>query len=166
MAMAFFGACSGSAEEPDEAAKARTEETEATEQPAEAVEEAPQSVTLNLTAIGETMMEMAFEPKRLSAPAGAEITLVLQNKAVAEGMIHNAVIIQAGKQTEVAENGLAAGPEKEYVGVSDYIIAATPLAKPGETVEITFTAPSEPGTYQYICTYPGHLAMKGILMIK
>lgn len=167
IAMAFFAACSGPAEEPTEAAEPQTEEqTQATQQEAEAVEETPEAVTLNLTTVGETMTEMAYEPNRLSAPAGAEITLVLENKATAEAMIHNAVVIEAGKQTEVAEDGLAAGPDKEYVGDSEFIIAATGLANPGETVEVTFTAPSEPGTYQYICTYPGHLAMKGILMIK
>jgi azurin len=167
IAMTFFAACSGPAEEPAEATESQGEEqTEAVEQEVEAVEEAPKAVTLNLSTTGETMTEMAYEPNRLTAPAGAEVTIILENKATAAAMIHNAVIIEAGKQSEVAEDGLAAGPDNAYVGESEFIIAATPLANPGETVEVTFTAPSEPGTYQFICTYPGHTAMKGILMIK
>ncbi len=39
------------------------------------------------------------------------------------------------------------------------ILAHTPMSTPGETVQVTFTAPSEPGTYRYICTYPGHYVM-------
>ena len=40
-----------------------------------------------------------------------------------------------------------------------------PLAKPGESSEVTFTAP-EPGKYPYICTVPGHyMMMKGVLTI-
>ena len=166
-AITFFAACSSPAEEPTDATEPQVEEqTEATEQETEAVEESLEAVTLNLTTTGETMTDMAYDPKRLSVPAGAEVTLILENKATAEAMIHNAVIIEAGKQAEVAEIGLAAGPDNGYVGESEFIIAATALANPGETVEIVFTAPSEPGTYQYICTYPGHTAMKGILMVK
>jgi azurin len=42
------------------------------------------------------------------------------------------------------------------------VIAHTPMAKPGETTEVTFTAPAA-GTYPFICTVPGHyMLMKGV----
>ena len=37
---------------------------------------------------------------------------------------------------------------------------------PGNSVEVTFTAPSTPGDYPYICTVPGHFyMMKGIMKV-
>lgn len=168
IAIFFFAACNGPAvdttESNDSAAEQEAEamETEMEEE----VEETSKAVTLNLTTIGETMTDMAFEPSRLTVSPGAQVTLILENKATAEAMIHNAVFIQAGKQTEVIEAAMAAGPDKDYIGESEYLIAATGLAKPGETVEVVFTAPLQPGTYQYICTYPGHTAMKGIFLVK
>lgn len=128
--------------------------------------ETPDEVTLELYTVGETMQTMQFEPTKLSVPAGAKVTLTLNNKASAEAMIHNAVIIKAGKQDAVIEAGLEAGPDMEYVPEHPAVVAATDLATPGETVEITFTAPEKKGTYQYICTYPGHSAMKGVLLVK
>ena len=36
------------------------------------------------------------------------------------------------------------------------------------TVEVTFDAPTEPGEYVYLCSFPGHYAagMKGLLVVK
>lgn len=123
-------------------------------------------ITVNLYTVGEEMTTMTYEPNRIQVPPGAKVTLILMNKAKSEAMIHNAVIIQPGSQQEVIEAGLEAGPDNEYIAESSKIIAYTPLAQPGETVEVTFTAPEKEGTYQYICTYPGHSSMKGIMIVK
>jgi plastocyanin len=32
-------------------------------------------------------------------------------------------------------------------------------------VAIEFTAPSAPGDYPYVCTFPGHSTMRGILKV-
>ena len=60
--------------------------------------------------------------------------------------------------------------DKEYIpdNGAKWILAHTSLAGGGETVEVTFTAPKEPGEYMYICTFPGHYAagMKGTLIVK
>ncbi len=167
MALIFLAACSGPADEPAATTSPDSkQETEASEVEKEVTDDLSDEVTLKLSTTGETMTDMAFEPKRLTVSAGAEVTLILENKASSAAMIHNAVIIEAGKQEAVIEKSLAAGPDNNYVGDSEFIIAATEMANPGETVEVKFTAPSEAGTYQYICTYPGHAAMKGILMVK
>ena len=65
----------------------------------------------------------------------------------------------------VGQAGLMAGPP-DYVPEDDAIIAYTEMAAPGETVSMTFTAPSEPGEYRYICTYPGHYGvMQGMMVV-
>lgn len=168
VAMAF-AACSGGGQDAEKASdKEKSTETKTMEN--EPVDEAmpviPQDVTLEVHAVGESMTEMKFEPKRLEVPAGANVTVTLVNKASSEAMIHNFVVIKAGSQEEVNEQAMKAGSDKDYIPENDNIIAATSMAQPGETVEVEFTAPTEPGTYQFICTYPGHAAMKGIFLVK
>jgi len=48
------------------------------------------------------------------------------------------------------------------------VVASTPLAGPGETVDITFKVPAAAGTYPFMCTFPGHFTagMKGNLVVK
>ena len=50
----------------------------------------------------------------------------------------------------------------------DQIIAASGLAGGGETVTVTFTVPDEPGSYPYVCSFPGHYyaGMKGVLVVE
>lgn len=175
--MIFMGAvlataCGNAGEEPQETEAQMNEteqtapaadETEATEE----VEMEEKAVSLEVKTTGETMTTMAYEPNRLTVPAGAEVKLTLTNSATAEAMIHNIVFIERGKQEQVSQAGLAAGKENGFLPEdSEYIVAASDLAYPGETVDLMFTAPENPGTYQFICTYPGHTAMKGILIVN
>jgi azurin len=48
------------------------------------------------------------------------------------------------------------------------VIASSGLIGNGETTEMTFKAPAAPGSYPYLCTFPGHYAagMKGSLIVK
>ena len=48
------------------------------------------------------------------------------------------------------------------------MLANTALAGAGESVEITFKAPAKPGTYTFVCSFPGHFAlgMRGTLTVK
>jgi uncharacterized cupredoxin-like copper-binding protein len=48
------------------------------------------------------------------------------------------------------------------------VIAKTPFAGPGETVQAVFTVPAKPGKYPFICTFAGHYqaGMKGTLVVK
>lgn len=164
----FLSACGGGGNSNEEGA-AMEEKTETMTQESQeetTAESSPQEVSLTLTTVGETMATMAYEPSRLEAPAGATINLTLENEASAEAMIHNAVFIQRGTQEEVVADAMSVGKEADFIPDNPNIIASTDLAYPGETKTLTFTAPEEPGTYQYICTYPGHTAMKGILIVR
>jgi azurin len=79
---------------------------------------------------------------------------------------HNWVLVKPGTEASVAAGGLKYGEPAGYINMSDRdMIEHTPLAKPGETSELTFTAPA-PGAYPYICTVPGHyMLMKGVLTV-
>jgi azurin len=111
--------------------------------------------------------EMRFDKAALTVPASAEVHLTLKNNATMSTLPHNWVLVKTGTEASVAAAGLKRGDPAGYIDVMDRdMLAFTPLAKPGETAEVTFTAPSEAGTYPYICTMPGHyMLMKGLLTV-
>jgi azurin len=115
--------------------------------------------------IASTGNLMAFDKKTLSVPAGAEVHLVLKNNGTLETMSHNWVLVKPGTEAKVAAEGLDKAPDAGYVVEGENVLAHTPLAPPGKTTEVTFTAPAA-GTYPYICTFPGHyVMMKGVLTV-
>ena len=66
------------------------------------------------------------------------------------------MIVQDGTKDAVAADGTPAGPANNWVAPGDSrVIANTELLGPGESGDVTFTAPV-PGTYQFVCTFPGH----------
>jgi azurin len=108
---------------------------------------------------------MAFDKKALTVPTGAEVHLTLKNNATLETLPHNWVLVQPGTEAKVAAEGLDKAPDAGYVVEGDNVLAHTPLAPPGKSVEVTFNAPA-PGKYPYICTFPGHyVMMKGVLTV-
>jgi azurin len=119
---------------------------------------------LNVETVGDTM---AYNVTSLEAKAGSTVKLTLKNNATSPAMQHDWILVQPGKDQEVALAGITAGAAKDYLPDSPSIIAHTKLTKPGESDTITFTAPATPGDYPYICSYPGHYPMmKGTLKVN
>ena len=108
---------------------------------------------------------MTFDKTALTVPAGAEVRLVLKNTATVATMPHNWVLVKPGTEASVALAGVKLD-QAGYVDVRNHdMLAHTVQAKPGGTIDVTFTAP-EAGTYPYICTTPGHyMSMKGVLTV-
>ena len=123
---------------------------------------APDPLTVEINPVGN---ELKFEQTRIEVQKGQEITVILNNTATQPMMKHNVVFLNdASKVTEV---GMAAMTAPDYLPDNAAIIAATPLADPGEQTKVTFIAPKTPGTYVYICTFPGHFSvMRGELIVK
>ncbi len=105
--------------------------------------------------------QMKFEQTEFTVNAGTEITLTFNNTATSAAMEHNVVLLTDNSSDTIDRVGQAAmsASANAYVPDDDAVLAATDLAKPGETVTMTFTAPSAPGEYAYVCTFPGHYAM-------
>ncbi|NBC85076.1 MAG: hypothetical protein GVY25_02670 [Bacteroidetes bacterium] len=112
--------------------------------------------------------QMKYEQEDFTVEAGSEVMLTFDNVSTSAAMKHNVVILTGTGEDMVQRVGTAAlqAAENEYIPEDDAVLAATDLADPGETVTMTFTAPSEPGTYTYICTFPGHyMMMQGTMTV-
>jgi len=115
---------------------------------------------------------MKFDVTTIEASPGEEITIKLTTKSQIPktAMAHNVVVIDKDADVnEVAQASMRAR-DNDYIApeYKDQIIAATGLAGGGETVEVTFTVPEETGSYEYICSFPGHYSagMKGTLIVE
>lgn len=121
--------------------------------------------------LGVTPMVMKFDKAVLEVKAGAKVMILFKNDAC--GLSHNLLIIKPGSTAKIGALADAMVPDvtamkKFYFPDSpDVLFKGTKLVNVGQTDLIEFTAPSEPGDYPYICTYPGHWrSMNGILKVK
>ena len=116
-----------------------------------------------VTSVANTM---TFDRTTLKATAGKRVRIIFHNSSTDKLLPHNWVLVRPGTEAAVALAGLGQGAEKGFVAPGKDVLAASPLAARGETVEVTFTAPAA-GTYPFICTVPGHyMMMKGILVVS
>lgn len=116
--------------------------------------------------------QMKFDVSSFEVKAGQEVTIILKNigKLPKVAMAHNIVIIKQGTDAMKFAMAGISSKDTDYVppAMKESVVAMTDLAGPGESVKVTFTAPSEPGDYAYICTFPGHFmaGMKGLMVVK
>src|SRR5699024_2180277 len=116
--------------------------------------------------------QLKFSKAEITAKPGQEITIKLTtvSSMPAAAMSHNFVLLTADADASEVAQTSARYANNEYIApeMEDQIIAHTGMAAGGETVEVTFTAPEEPGNYTYICSFPGHFLgdMKGTLTVK
>lgn len=122
---------------------------------------------IRLKAIGNTLEEMSYDQDTLEVISGARVKMFFTNEGVEQSMIHNVVFTYPKKHKLVALAGAKVGAPGNYVPESEAVIAATPLALPGQTVKLEFNAPTQPGSYNFVCTYPGHWKeMHGVFYVK
>jgi len=118
--------------------------------------------TVRIGAVGETM---AFDKTTFEVKAGSDVTVIFKN--VSKTLEHNWVLTEPGKDQTVAMEGIKAGGDKGWFAKTADVIAFTKMIKPGGEEKVSFKAPTKPGSYPYICTFPGHSAMmKGTMIVK
>jgi len=112
---------------------------------------------------------MKFDKEELQVKPGAAVELAFTNNDPMP-MMHNLVLVKPGARLEIVTAAAtmgAAGMANSFVPKSDKVIAFTPLVLTGNTYKLYFKAPTHPGKYEYICTYPGHgLTMWGTLVVE
>lgn len=136
---------------------------------APATEAAPAGAATELK-LGVIPAVMKFDKTELTVKAGEKVKLTFINEK--DPLMHNFLLVKAGKKDAVgaAADAMLADPQamaKFYIPASDDILAkSTKLVALGQQDVIEFTAPTEPGDYPYICTFPGHWRlMQGVLKV-
>lgn len=124
----------------------------------------PDLTTVRINAIVE---KIQFDVKSFDLKAGKKVKVIFVNP---DFMPHNFVVTKPGKADSVAAAAIALGADgfkKQFLPETDDILHATKLLEKGQTEELEFTAPTEPGEYQFICTFPGHATlMRGVITVK
>jgi azurin len=101
--------------------------------------------------------QMLYDVRWFVVEAGKPIQLTLTN---ADAMPHNIVIARPGSINAVGTAAATMPPPPDpsaraYVPESPMVLQATRLVQRGESETIKFTAPGEPGAYNFLCTFPG-----------
>lgn len=122
-------------------------------------------ITINMSVVPNVMK---YNKTLITVKAGQKVTINLDNP---DGMQHNMVIIKPGTTQKVgaAADALAANPkgaDLQYVPRMPEVLNFIKLLLPGEEGTMVFTAPTTPGDYPFICTFPGHWRiMNGIIRV-
>jgi azurin len=114
---------------------------------------------------------MKYSVGTITAKPGERLRVVLKGvgKMPKLAMAHNFVLLKKGVDPKRLVELSASERDNDFVApaLKDQVLATTGLVGPGETREVTFEAP-DPGTYTFVCTFPGHFAlgMKGTLIVS
>ena len=91
-----------------------------------------------------------------------EVTLKHVGKLAKETMGHNWVLSKTADFQAIANAGIAAGLDKDYLPPNDNrIIAHTKVIGGGETTSVTFPVSklTKGGDYTFFCSFPGHYGL-------
>lgn len=113
--------------------------------------------------------QMKFNKSEIKVKAGENVTITLKHvgKTAKEVMGHNLVILKPG--TDIPAFGVEANEAKD----TDYIPASLASSVIGHSKVIgggeqdSFEVTLEAGKYDFVCSFPGHLAiMKGVIIAE
>lgn len=128
---------------------------------------------LKTVRIGCVPERMRFTVEQFSATPGQPVKIVFSNPDATD---HNLVIVQPDALAEVgmAANLMARDPKNansDFIPADkrSLIIEASPMIGPTRKSLVhvlRFNAPTEPGVYPFVCTFPGHwVIMNGVMAV-
>lgn len=115
---------------------------------------------------------MKFNLNRVEVKAGQDVKVIFTNigSMPKAAMGHNWVLLKKSADIEAFDKAAIGAAATDYIpaALQDQIIAHTKLLGPKQTDEISFKAPTEPGEYPFLCSFPAHFqaGMKGVLVVK
>jgi azurin len=106
-------------------------------------------------------------------PLGKPFEIIFENPDV---MPHNLVIVKPGTREKVGTAAANLAPEEKddkgraylppFTGEPSPIIAATKILESGQNETLRIPAIRDAGTYEFVCTFPGHwVIMYGQLVV-
>ena len=118
----------------------------------------------------EAIAGLQYAQRELRVKAGAKVAMTFRN--LDPSMPHNVVVVEPDRLSSIGEESmkLAASPHgaaKHYVPEDKGVIALSPVLQSGNSYVIYFRSPRKPGSYPYLCTFPGHWqVMQGKLIVE
>ncbi len=149
----------------------QTEETATTTAPVEETTSAAPEANANEVVITlNAGDDMKFDLSEIKVKEGQTVKLTLTHtgKMAKTAMGHNFVLLAQGISLADFASKAMAAQSTEYIpaGAEKDIVAHTKLVGGGESDTIEFTAPAK-GTYEFLCSFPGHSAlMKGNFIVE
>jgi azurin len=127
---------------------------------------------------GVTIVEMTgndrmkYNIEAFTVPAGSPVKLIFRNvgKMPKAAMGHNVVFLVKDADPNAFATAAASARDNDYIpaAMMDQILATTQMLGPGESDTIEFTAPTDPGEYVFLCSFPAHMfaGMRGIMTVE
>ena len=113
-----------------------------------------------------TLPGLRYDRSTITVKAGSRVKFSFYNN---DDMMHNVVITRPGRADAVARAALALGldgTKLNYVPNTADVLFHTQIMPPGTNESIYFEVPDQPGSYTYVCTFPGHAqVMRGTLRV-
>lgn len=115
---------------------------------------------------------MKYNLTSITAKPGEQLHVVLTNTGTQpkEVMGHDWTLLKAGSDAAAFSQAAVMHKAENYIPpeLSNEIIARIDLLGPRQTGEVTFTVPTVPGDYPYLCSFPAHYqaGMHGILTVR
>jgi azurin len=102
---------------------------------------------------------MRFDKELFKIKTGKKVWLIFKNTGAPSNttMAHNVVILKQGTDIADFADAVHNAKSEQYVpsSVGSLVIAHTKLVNGGDSDKVDFTI-SQPGIYDYICSFPGH----------
>lgn len=113
--------------------------------------------------------QMQFNKNEIRVKAGQTVRLTFAHvgQMAKNVMGHNFVLLTQGTDINEFGNAAVQAADNDYIPQNtNNVIANTKMIGGGETVTIEFEAPAA-GTYDFICSFPGHYAiMRGKFIVE
>jgi azurin len=119
--------------------------------------------TCNLAIEGNDLMKYNLTEMKVDPDCTeVEVTLKHVGKLAKQTMGHNWVLAKTSDYAAVANAGMAAGLDKDYLPPDDKrIIAHTKVVGGGESTSVKFPVSklTKGGDYTFFCSFPGHYGL-------
>jgi azurin len=115
---------------------------------------------------------MKYSITAIEAKPGELLKVVLDNVGTVpvEVMGHNWILLKAGSDSAAFSLAASTAKDTGYIpaALKDEIIAHIDLLGPRKSGEVEFPAPTAPGEYPFLCSFPAHFqaGMHGVLTVK
>jgi azurin len=114
---------------------------------------------------------MKYNITQIEAAPGEVLHVTLTNTGTLpkEAMGHDWILLRAGADPDGYSRAALAAKDANYQppSLAFEVLASIALLGPGQTGDVTFNAPTQPGEYPFLCSFPAHFqsGMKGVLLV-